>query len=366
MLCVCGITYDHTVNYGSCLQAYALQEIIENISFGGEKNKYLLIPVRTFREWPVNKSLKGLIVLPIILLHRTQFRSFENKYMHFAKVCSFEDLSSLNKFADAFVCGSDVIWNPDLNFNLPAFYLDFANKYKFSYAASFGKAEIDDTTLNSVKSLVDSFDSISLREESGLNIISSLTNKPARVVCDPVLLMTKNAWENLIIENRRKQKYIFVYITHLSKNVQNYLLRLKEETGLEIVYAAYGPKQAIKFGMIQVQKPERWLQLLHDAEYVVTNSFHATAFSVLFHKKFFTVVNGDISKGINVRMYDLLNYFGLKDRIFSSVPMKIDLSEIDYNDVDKKLSGMREDSLNYLRENLEAAYQQKLELEKAT
>ena len=176
--------------------------------------------------------------------------------------------------------------------------------------------------------------------------------------------MTKTEWERYITANKQGEKYIFVYITHLSKTVQEYIKRLRTKTGFKIVYAAYGPKQALKLGKIQVQTPERWLQLIHDAEYVVTNSFHATAFSVLFHKKFFTVVNGDKDKGINVRMNDFLTGLGLEDRIFSDIPAELDLSDIDYTKVDEKIRIMREESMEFLRQNLEAAYQQKKALEK--
>ena len=121
-----------------------------------------------------------------------------------------------------------------------------------------------------------------------------------------------------------------------------------ETTGQKIIQSAYAPKQAIKQGMIQVQKPERWLQLLRDAEYVVTNSFHATVFSILFHKKFFTVVHGEKAKGINVRMNDFLTSVGLEDRIYSSIPNKIDTEDIDYTDADEKIASLREESLTFL------------------
>ena len=364
MLRVCGITYDHTVNYGSCLQAYALQEAIDSIRLAdGEECSYSLIPIRSFREWPARITFARLCLLPLISLHRTQFRRFEKSHMHFAKVQGLRELPLLNQENDAFVCGSDVIWNPDLNFQLDAFYLSFANKYRFSYAASFGKTDIDDQTIEKTRIHIDAFDAISLRERTGLEILKKITDKPARIACDPVLLMTKNEWEDELSIQKEKDKYIFVYITHLSQTVQGFLDMLKRKTGHKIIYAAYGPKQALTFHMLQVQTPEKWLGLLHDAEYVVTNSFHATAFSVLFHKKFFTVVNGDKAKGINVRMNDFLTALGLEDRIFSSMPEQLDLSEIDYTEADKRIEKMREESLAFLRENLEAAYRQKKELE---
>ena len=180
---------------------------------------------------------------------------------------------------------------------------------------------------------------------------------------DPVLLLDREEWYQIAEKEAKKQKYIFVYATHLNGTFKGFLQLLHKQTGLPIVYTVCGPKQALKLKMLQVHTPERWLQLLRDAEYVVTNSFHATAFSVLFHKKFFTVVHGQKDKGINVRMNDFLNAVGLGDRLFSSVPEKIDLEEIDYTQADQRTADMREKSLDFLRENLQAAYKEKLATE---
>ena len=116
----------------------------------------------------------------------------------------------------------------------------------------------------------------------------------------------------------------------------------------------------IKHGMLFVQSPNEWVSLLKEAEYVVTNSFHATVFSVIFHKKFYTVVDTDRTKGTNVRMYDFLNTIGLESRFCSSVPDTIDLSEIDYTTADEKIASMRTESLAYIQRNLEEAYKQKI------
>lgn len=319
--------------------------------------------ILAFREWSAGLLFSRLAVFPILRLHRMRFAGFEKQHMCFAPVKNLRELPSLNQETDAFVCGSDVIWNPDVNFNFRAFYLDFAQKYKFSYAASFGKAEITDAMLSEIRPYLNAFNALSLREKTGAVIAKRCTDKPVRIVSDPVLLLTREDWNGVIPPADSDEKYVFVYITHESEPIRRYLDKLKKKTGLKIVYSAYGPKQALMQGMIQIQSPQRWLQLLRDAEYVLTNSFHATAFSVLFHKKFFTVVNGDKAKGINVRMNDFLSGLGLEDRIFSAPPEQIDLSEVDYSDVDRKIAELREASLGFLQENLETAYRLKQENE---
>lgn len=318
-----GITFDHTTNYGSCFQAYALQTAIEKISVGeNEKCSYQLIPIKAFKDFPIKNKMKNLIVKPALALHHLQFRHFEKKYMKFADIDCMDQLETLNQKGDAFVCGSDVIWSPDFNESVDAFYLNFARKYKFSYAASLGKAEIDEVTYEKLGKYLKSFQAVSVREKSGAEVIGKRLGINAKVVADPVLLLTREDWEKLISDHVEcvSKPYIFVYTTHLNYTIETFINKLKKQLGMKVIIATCGPKQAIKQGMLQVQTPERWLQLLRDAEYVITNSFHATAFSVLFHKKFFTVVHGEKSKGINIRMNDFLSEFALENRIYSSVP----------------------------------------------
>lgn len=359
MLKVFGITFDHTTNYGSCLQAYALQTAIEKNSINGENFSYFLIPIKTFKDYPKGSFLKGLLVSPWLSYHRSRFIPFEKKYMKYVSCSTMADLPMLNEQADAFVCGSDVIWNPDFNFRLGAFFLDFATKYKFSYAASFGKAELNQEELVFTRAKIASFDAVSVREKTSLVIAQKCTDKTIQVVADPVLLLTADEWSYVMKPLPANKKYIFVYTTHLNKTFKSFIEKLKKQTGLRVVLSTWGPKQAFKQRMLSVQSPGQWLALLKHAEYVVTNSFHATVFSAMFHKKFYTVVSGEKTKGINMRMNDFLNTIGLDNRIFSSVPAVLDISKINYTTADERIALLRKQSLSFLQENLENAYKRK-------
>ena len=364
MLIVYGLTFDHTTNYGSCFQAYALQQAIEKITVKGEKCSYYLIPIRTFMNIPVDNfimKVKWTLRKPFVFLQRYKFALFEKKYMKYVNCHQMEDLPLLNEKADAFVCGSDVIWNTDLNYKIGAFFLDFATKYKFSYAASFGKAEIKKDALTFAGEKLKSFDAISVRENTSLRIVNTCSDKEVKIVADPVILLDTEEWKSIMSKSSMHNKYIFAYTTHMNNTFKNFLQTLKKLTGLQIVVSIWSlsVKQALKQRKVSGQAPQEWLSLLHGAEYVVTNSFHATVFSTLFHKKFFTVVSGDKAKGINMRMNDFLNAVGLGNRIYSSVPDTIDLSAIDYNNVDEKIALMRAKSLEYLKRNLEEAYKRK-------
>ena len=359
MLKVYGVTYDHSTNYGSCFQAYALQSAIERIKINGENCSYSLIPLREMKDYPVKRHILYPFFKLLWNYQRLQFQSFDKHYMNYAAVSKMCELKKLNGTADAFVCGSDVIWNTDVNNGVGAYYLDFAQKYAFSYAASFGKSEISKEDMVMTRAWLNNLDAIAVREKTSREIAKQCTEKNVEIVADPVLLLGVDEWENLIEPLPDPSKYIFVYSTHMNKTFKQFLSVLKKRTGLKVILTTCSPKQAVEQRLLTVQTPQKWLSLLHDAEYVLTNSFHATVFSVLFHKKFFTVVSGDKAKGINMRMNDFLDTVGLEKRIYSTVPKEIDLSIIDYGYADNAVVRVRSESLAYLQRNLEEAYKRK-------
>lgn len=368
MLQIYGVTYDHTVNYGSCFQAYALQTAIEKINTNGEHWKYELIPLGFIKSHHTKRNLKRTLIQFFLWLHRHQFATFEKTHMKYAPVERMSDLPSLNNQADAFVCGSDVIWNNDFNFGESAYYLDFARKYKFSYAASFGKADVNEMDFARLAQYFASFDSISIRESSGAEIIKNLYRNPIHVVVDPVCLLTADEWEKICRRTLAKKKYIFVYSTtplaELNIKIKRFVAKLEKRTGLKSIWATWPIKNTLKHKRLQIQTPEHWLEQLKDAEYVVTNSFHATMFSLIFHKKFFTVVRGEKDSGVNVRMNDMLKQVSLVDRIYTTIPEVIDTDDIDFDHADRRISALRKEALAFLKDNLEAAYHQKMEMQR--
>ena len=366
-----GVTFDSSTNYGSCFQAYALQTSIEKIQINGIPCSYRLIPAKQFpllrnaRAISHSSLVKRLLMAPVWDFHRLQFRSFDKKYMHYAEISRYADLPKLNNSADAFVCGSDVIWNPDQNGERTSYYyLDFARKYKFSYAASFGKSDINAVYLTKITPHLNEFQAISVREESSAITARKCTNIPINIVLDPVLLLSIDDWKALLATKKTMDKYIFVYETHFNQTIRDFVKAIQKITGLKVVFHTTGPKQALKKGVLQIAKPEVWLQQLYNASYIVTNSFHATAFSVIFHKDFYTVVSGDKSSGINVRMNDFLKSIGLSDRLYNECPAEILNNTPDFTYADTKIEAMRKESLAFLQHNLEAAYQEMIKSEK--
>ena len=204
MLKVCGITFTHSPNYGSCLQAYALQHVVESMTVCGESCSYSVIPIQTMKDFPVVGFSQHIVKL-LVAWNRLRYRSFYKKYMHYTECRYIRDLPGLNQKFDAFVCGSDVIWSDHFNNGVGAYFLDFAEKYRFSYAASFGKNTIPSSFLQFAANKIDRLNSISVREPSGLNIVRQCTQKTPRVVIDPVLLVDVSIW-NSIAEKKRIKK----------------------------------------------------------------------------------------------------------------------------------------------------------------
>ena len=366
MLRVFGLTFENTSNYGSCLQTYALSAAIEQQTVGGAPCAYSLIPISSFPDGPRRSRFgSGGAFALFFRVYRSFFTAFEKRHLHFADCRSLAELDRLNEKTDAFVCGSDVIWNPDFNNGISAFYLDFAKKYKFSYAASFGRS----VGLDELQPFLPYFSElreIGLRESDGLRIVRQITDRPAQVVADPVLLLTADDWNRVAGPGGKKGGYIFVYLTHPTAVLSGIREKLQKQTGLPVKLMIWDKsvRSCLKKGRLFAAPPERFLRLLRDADYVVTNSFHATAFSLLFHKRFFTAVQGERTGGVNLRMADLLSRVGFMDRLLNEVPGSLDLSNPDFSASDAEIARMRAESLAFLQRNLEAAYQEKLNREK--
>ncbi len=377
MLRVCGVTFVMTTNYGSCLQAYALQRTISRMEIGGEPCDCSLLTTVIIRrkEAAQNKTnlkltarVKQKCFGRITRYRRRRFEIFEKKYLHFTECGDRADLKKLDPQFDAFVCGSDVIWNFTYTKGDTMFFLDFADKYKFSYAASLGKASLEavregvnlpEPAEALYRRCIGRLDGVSVREEYAKDLLALYTDKNIEVTCDPTLLLTEEEWMQIADPKKRKGKYIFAYSTSTRPNYTSFLKKLRRQTGLPVVQITWSPADAIKQKSLTFPTPQRWLRLLHDAEYVVTNSFHGTAFAVLFHKKFFVAIQGERSVRNNVRLYDFLNGLGLDDRLYSETPDTIPTTAPDFTAADKQLQAVRDHSIRYIRDHLEAALREK-------
>ena len=361
MFRVCGVTYTFSANFGTCLQAYALQTAIESMEIQGEYPQYSLIPIAKSPGYRAAASggLKVRVKRLIDRRTRKKFIGFENANIHYAPVKPVDEFDSYNNISDAFVCGSDVIWNPKYNHGFPAYYLDFAKKYAFSFAASFGQSDVDRDSLAKVGPLISRLREIGVREPQSADIARQCVNKKIEVVVDPVLLLDQREWERIAESENKSGRYIFVYTVNSSPLLRQFCAKLSKQTGLKVIVSGGNAGAVLKQKILHSFTPERWLQMIRDAEYVVTDSFHGTAFGTLFRKTVFTIVEGDPAAGFNMRMSGYLKGIALESRLVTAVPYEIDCTPIDYSVPEQLLEEKRRYSLDFLRRNLEAAYAEK-------
>ena len=292
------MTWFHYRNYGTALQVTALSKVLKNV--GADPYVIDYIPCSFFRSIP-DYSLSGIFRKvgkrksfngPFFLNEEKEqlFEAFIQRHLKFTEKCDdLSDLENLNRYYDGFVCGSDQIWSP-LVFN-PHFFLDFvkdSNK-KIAYAPSFGVNVIEDLYVKKqIKELLSDFKYISVRETDGKKIIENLTSQKASVVLDPTLLLTKEEWQSLFYLNKKQeQPYLIAYMLGQDSKHWDEIYRLSEQMNLEIkVIPVYDEDLKRKGCIDSAIGPREFLELMYNASYICTDSFHGMAFSVNFQKQF--------------------------------------------------------------------------------
>ena len=266
---------------------------------------------------------------------------------------------------DGVVVGSDMLWHP-VNIEHDYFTLTFVpdRVKKISYATSFGTTQIPLYQKKAAKMFLSRFNAISVREQSGIQVIEELeVGKSARVVLDPTLLFSGDEWIDIQPKERIvKEKYIFCYFLGVNPDHRSLANELKARTGYKIVslphldeYVAndenFGDYRLFEIG------PGEFVSLIKNAEYILTDSFHGTCFSILNHKKFVTFnrFSDANSQSTNTRIDSLLDSLHLENRrIKSSICdiSKIIGEEIDYVKTDETLKKLREESFDFLKQSI--------------
>lgn len=367
-----GIITIHKINnYGSVLQAYALQKACEELGFNVEvidynypnvfhaSNKY----VNSVDSQPNEpRWLKALYSLELLKQHKG-IKSFVAKYEHLSSKQYGHPSELIGDIPhyDIYITGSDQLWNPRHCNGDPAFLLHFApdNALKISYAASIGVNSIPEDLKLQYKELLSRYAFISVRENSGAQVVWEVAGKKAAVVLDPTLLLNKDQWNQIAVPKRQfKKKYILCYFLNYTFNAFPYVDQLadymQQETGYEIVRVARPPH---KLGLSHTHyrigaSPEEFLALVRDAEMVLTTSFHGTAFAVNYGKPVFTVVQD--RNASDSRQVSLMCNLGLEDQILSITDSMPDRSRFTYDVLteQKRLEALRQQSKIYLKQAL--------------
>lgn len=358
------ITCHDVYNVGAGLQAYALVTYLKEQGYDAQildyKPEYL---TRHYRlnvvsnprfDKPLVRELYLLAKLPGRLRalksrKKQEFDAFRREYLPVTpqSFSSNEELRKSCPAADAYIAGSDQIWNPLFpNGKDPAFYLDFVRAgKKISYAASFAVQELPQERCDEVRDRLSSFDAVSVREKSGAAILEQL-GIPGVQVCDPVFLLPQDAWNALIGDRSNADKTLFVYDFDNSDLIAETAGQIKAELGLPVL----GYFSRSYADRVDESGPVRFLRNIAGSAVVLSNSFHATAFSLILHKDFYVVGR---KEAINTRMVDLLSELGLSDRYLVDPGDWKKAKPIDWDRVDLLLNRQIVRSKAFLREALE-------------
>lgn len=367
-----GIITIHKINnYGSVLQAYALQKVCEDLGYKVEiidydfpnnfhrNNKYANISDAQPNE---PKLIKALFAKSLIKQHKG-ISSFVKRYQNLSdkKYHQVEDFTANPPSYDVYITGSDQLWSPRHCNGDPAFMLYFApdNALKISYAASIGSNAIPEELKKAYIELLSRYKHISVRENTGAGVIRSLIGRDATVVLDPTLLLNREEWNKIATPKRLvKKKYILCYFLNYTFNAFPYVDELardmQKQTEYEIVRVARPPHK-LSFINTTYQigaSPEEFLALVRDAEIVLTTSFHGTAFAVNYGKPVFTVVQD--RNASDSRQVNLMHNLGLDKQVLS-IKDKFPMASETHYDVDNEqmvLNKLRLDSKRYLEKAL--------------
>ncbi len=343
------LTFHRAHNYGAVLQAYALQEIlrkhgdsveiidyrqpfIEEVYATFSLKRYL----RAISSMKIKSIAKEILNVPIRYRKKKIFDTFLNNFLNISSV-NVCDNSEMPDDYDLYIHGSDQIWNPKLTAGYDSVYLgDYkSNGKKITYAASFELKPLPEEGKLKFSCYLNNFDAISVREEELIDILSPVIKNKIFNVLDPTLLIDSSFWDNFAVKPDEK-KYLLVYqvgnvdITiPLAKNIANRL-------GLDVVILNEKYKSV-----------EEFVGYFKYASFVISASFHATSFSIIFKKPFYTLATGTSS---DIRYISLFKKLEISNRLVTNP--NIELSSIDYENVYEKLEKLRNKSFEFISQNI--------------
>lgn len=351
------ITFHRAINYGAVLQTYALQTALRQMNIASEVIDYRCPKIEeNYREYRCKDILRHAKPLLNFQYYRKnqKFTHFLRRNICFSNICyrNHEELRETEPQYDTFVTGSDQVWNPFCTDWDTAFLLDFVStsSKKNSYAASFGLLKIPPRWQNQCRQFLNDFHGLSVREQQGREIIQQALGKTAAVHLDPVFLLSHDEWKS-IAKIPGKKNYILVYLMQNSRLLLDFAAELSRKTGCGIVMIQSGLRRPIHAKYIRCAGPEDFVGCIANAEYVVTNSFHGTAFSIIFHKNLFVGLL-DESSPVNSRLENILDFFKLKDRLICVGESACSYSAIAYEAIERIIRQEREKSFTYLKDIL--------------
>lgn len=382
-----GILTIHKLNnYGSVLQAYALQSTVNKLGFQGEIIDYSIhytptvllgYAIHAYRQQGLRLLTTSIFCCGIeffqqkiarLTRHDSHCMSMpdifdefrENNLILSKESYSPEKLRQNPPDYDIYISGSDNIWLVNNAFGISdgwaRYYLDFVpeNKTTISYAPSMGDPNVSDGHLERFESLLKNIDYLSVRETSAAELINRITGNQITTVCDPTFLLSREEWDHLLPEEGplpSRKPYLLVYVAHpldSDSPMFQFSRYISQKLGLDVINIGYHFSDG-KPAYVNVTVPE-FLMYFKNASLIITNTFHGTIFSIIYRKGFYAFK----PRAGPARIRDLLSVVGLSERFVQSDLEARELSpEINFRDVEDKIQKFRQNSLLWLQTALQ-------------
>lgn len=362
-------------NYGSQLQTFAMHYTLKRLGVDNEVINYkqgktkqikrLLNPsFVAIKSKAIIRDIVCKIKYPEIInglnIRNKAFEKFKKNNIKYSPyIQSREILEEYVQCYSGVILGSDQVWHP-ANLEMDYFTMSFVSDSipKIAYAPSFGVSEVPKGQVKKTKQFLQRINSISVREKAGADIIMDLIHKQVPVVCDPTTLITRNEWDEIRRPNKySNEKYIFCYFLGSNPEHRAFANKIKELTGYKIIALQHLDefvKGDLRFGDVAPYDigPDDFISLIADAKMILTDSFHATMFSIYYHKLFYSFprFKDNYKKSTNSRVVSILKVLNLQNRFIESTENnKIELNaQINWNEVQERLDKFRNDSYEYL------------------
>ena len=343
----------HTVdNYGSVMQTYATQQILKKCGYDVEFVDYWrrdnlpqsraerMLEGSTLQKlkplWGINNFTRKAtvsILKNVLEKQRSPMWRFLEEKVQLTKVryCSYEELEANPPVADVYITGSDQVWNSIWNQGIDrSYFLDFApaGKPRIAFSASIGREQLDTEEIPETKRLLEKYSAISVREQSAVELLASMDIK-STLVLDPTLMLEAEEWRKPATKRKREKPYILIYQLNPNPQMDQYAEQLAQKKNWEIIRIGFGRSDRRKGGKcVMLPSVEEFLGLFCDAACVLTDSFHATAFSLNLGTDFISVLPGRFG----TRIESILKLTRTENRILTSYD---DLTVVDRS-IDEK------------------------------
>ena len=336
------VTRFNIINHGSILQTIATQEFfktngydVEVINYINKKEKFPRIIKESLKQnnsWNKNvfkRIIYFMIKYPSGLLSHIKFSKYRKRLLNLTKEYNSEEELKKDNFSNCILCsGSDQLWGPIIDGNLDSVYFcSFYDTKKIAFSSSIGRSvDFDEKYINYLKD----FTFITTREESASKYLSEYVDDCCRIY-DPTLMINEEYWYNFADKKKEKNKYILLYRIHNNPEFEKHVKEISKEKKIKVIRITNSLEDIFMYGVAKVNiKPEKFLSLIRDAEYVLTDSFHCTLFSLIFKKKFVTISPGKTA----VRISDFLEEFDLTHHLVdNSIKEEILNENIDYKKI---------------------------------